>query len=183
MIIKKIQLSPLSNTQNNPELKTITLCFTGHRSQKLPWRFNENDQRCLQMKQQLMFEIEKSIQQGYKIFMSGMALGFDMICAETVLKLKEKYKDIILVGALPCLNQDERWSADQKQRYRKLLKQLDKIRCKYKEYDSQCMIERNNYMVKNSSKMIALFDGQVGGTKNTINFAKKQGLDIVIITP
>ena len=27
--------------------KDIILCFTGHRSQKLPWKFNESDPRCI----------------------------------------------------------------------------------------------------------------------------------------
>ena len=34
-------------------LNSTTLCFTVHRSQKLPWGFNENDERCLIMKDKL----------------------------------------------------------------------------------------------------------------------------------
>lgn len=33
------------------DFRDITCCFTGHRSQNLPWGFNEQDQRCLQMKE------------------------------------------------------------------------------------------------------------------------------------
>lgn len=33
------------------DLRDITCCFTGHRSQKLPWGFNEQDERCLQMRE------------------------------------------------------------------------------------------------------------------------------------
>lgn len=32
------------------DLNSSTACFTGHRSQKLPWRFNEEDVRCQAMK-------------------------------------------------------------------------------------------------------------------------------------
>lgn len=39
--------------------KEQTVCFTGHRSQKLPWRFNEEDERCKDMKVTLRLEIEK----------------------------------------------------------------------------------------------------------------------------
>lgn len=73
------------------DLNSSTACFTGHRSQKLPWRFNEEDERCQAMKATLATEIEKAIQKGYRTFLSGMALGFDMICTETVLAFKEKY--------------------------------------------------------------------------------------------
>lgn len=54
------------------------------------------------MKATLSTEIEKAIHNGYKIFLSGMALEFDMIFAETVLSVKEKYPDIKIIGALPC---------------------------------------------------------------------------------
>lgn len=165
-------------------LNSTTLCFTGHRSQKLPWGFNDEDDRCKTMKGNLRAEIEKAIQKGYKTFICGMALGFDMICAETVLDLKKQYQDIKIIGAIPCKTQDLKWSAKDKERYRNLLSKLDGIRCVYDKYiGAECMLERNRYMVNNSSLMIALFNGQSGGTKSTIEYAKKQGLEIVIIKP
>lgn len=115
------------------ESKT-TACFTGHRSQKLPWRFNEEDERCPVMRATLVVEIEKAIRNGYKTFLCGMALGFDMICAETGLDLKKKYNDIKIIGVLPCKTQDIKWSVKDRKRYRKLLNGLDGIRCIYDEY-------------------------------------------------
>ena len=82
----------------NKYLSNNICCFTGPRCQKLPWGFNENDNRCLKMKEITKKEIEKSISLGYKVFISGMAIGFDMICAEIVLNLKEiypEYNDIL----------------------------------------------------------------------------------------
>lgn len=165
-------------------LNSTTACFTGHRSQKLPWRFNEADARCNAMKITLRAEIEKAIQRGYKTFLCGMALGFDMICAETVLDLKKQYNSIEIIGALPCKTQDKMWKDKDRERYRKLLNRLDGVRCIYDEYiGAECMLERNRYMVNNSSLMIALFNGLSGGTKSTIDYARKQGLEIIIIKP
>lgn len=165
-------------------LNSATACFTGHRSQKLPWQFNEEDDRCKAMKAALSFEIEKAIQRGYKTFLCGMAIGFDMICAETVIELKKKYADIKIIGVLPCKNQDVKWAQNDKERYRSLLNILDGIRCIYDEYiGAECMLERNRYMVNNSSLMIALFNGLDGGTKSTIEYARKQGLEIIILKP
>ena len=45
------------------------------------------------------------------------------------------------------------------------------------------MLERNQFMVDNSSRMIALFDGQAGGTKDTIDYAKNKSLTTIIIKP
>ena len=107
-----------------------------------------------------------------------------MICAETVLNLKARYSDIKIIGALPCYVQDKKWKDKDKQRYRNILSRLDKVRCIYDEYiGAECMHERNRYMVNNSSLMIALYNGQNGGTKSTIEYAKQRGLKIVIINP
>ncbi len=61
---------------------------------------------------------------------------------------------------------------------------MDGIRCIYDEYiGAECMLERNRYMVNNSSLVIALFNGLSGGTKSSIDYAKKQGVEIIIIKP
>ena len=135
-------------------LNSTTLCFTGHRSQKLPWRFNENDPRCIAMKNTLKAEIEKSIKEGFNTFLTGMAIGFDIICAEILLELKKIYKEIKIIAAFPCKTQSSLWPENDKKRYRNVLSQLDGVRCIYNDYiGAECMIERNRYMVNKSSKL------------------------------
>lgn len=167
----------------NQTLKSQTCCFTGHRSQKLPWKFNENDIRCKETIEKITEEIEKAIHIGYKYFISGMALGFDIMCAEAILNLKPKYPYIKLICALPCKNQYKYWNIQQKTRYKQILRKADIIRYISKDYTNDCLKERNIYMLMNSSLVIALFNGQNGGTKNTISEAKKLGLKTVILAP
>ena len=129
-------------------------------------------------------EFIKALNRGYKIFITGMALGYDMICAEILLELKKEYKYIKIIGALPCRNQECLWPLKEQKRYKSILGKLDEIRCIYDNYNgSECMHERNHYMVNNSSLMIALYNGLPGGTQKTIDFAKKQGLEVVFIRP
>ncbi len=163
--------------------KSNTCCFTGHRPQKLPWKFNENDLRCQQMKEKAKREILLAIESGKTHFISGMAIGFDMICAEIVLEYKKQYPSITLECAIPCKGQEKLWTSELQERYHKIVKQADKIRCIYNHYVDGCMQERNRYMINNSSLVIALFNGQAGGTKITIDYAKQQGLQIKIINP
>lgn len=166
--------------QNN----ATTVCFSGHRSQKLPWGFDENDSRCLAVKQTLRQEIEAAVKNGYDTFLSGMALGFDMMCAEIVLELKKTYPSIHLIGVIPCRNQDQKWPREQKKRYHSLLKQTDGVRCIYERYNgAACMLERNRYMINHASLLIALYDGQPGGTHYTVDYATRCGLKVVIIPP
>ena len=186
MIWKRKNIVDLKKQLNeiNKSLSAHIACFTGHRPQKLPWGFNENDKRCVEMINITKTQIEKAIKNGYDTFLCGMALGFDIICAELVLKLKNDYPKIKLFGAIPCKNQCDKWSAPQKERYNKILKQLDGVRCIYDTYiGKECLLERNNYMINNSSLVIALFDGKHGGTKQTIEYALSQGLKVEIIVP
>ena len=41
-------------------MKMKTVCFTGRRPQKLPWGYNETDERCINLKQMLAEKIEKA---------------------------------------------------------------------------------------------------------------------------
>lgn len=185
-MMTKCLLLPIMMTYNNymKSIKQLTLCFTGHRPQKLPWGFNEQDERCLKVKEKLKILIEQAIIDGYCYFWSGMALGFDMMCVEILLELKVKYKRIKIYGALPCRNQSQKWPIEQQKRYDKLTNQLDGIRCLNDNYTgSECMLERNRFMIDNSSKLIALFNSKSGGTKSTIEYAKKKELEIIILEP
>lgn len=164
-------------------MKSTTCCFTGHRSQKLPWRFNEQDERCINMKANAKSKILEAIKNGYTTFISGMALGFDMICAEIVLDIKRQNSNIKLICALPCKDQSKLWHIDQQKRYNKILNKADAVRYQYEIYQDECMLERNNYMLNNSSMVIALFNGQLGGTQYTLKKAKEKGLRVVVIKP
>lgn len=185
MIKQKNLTTIIKNCEEiNKSLKNTTCCFTGHRPQSLPWRLNENDPRCLAMKKMVKDKIKTTINNGYINFICGMALGFDIICAEILLELKKDYPYIKIIGALPCKTQDKLWKDSDKKRYKEILKNLDRIRCIYDEYiGPECMLERNRYMVNNSSLLIALFNGKPGGTMATINYARTQNLKIIIINP
>lgn len=163
-------------------LTSTTACFTGHRPQKLPWGYNEDDNRCIEMKYKLEKEIIGAIHKGYNNFITGMALGFDMICAETILKIQKDYPFIKLIAALPCKNQYKYWNTSQILRYKKILSQCNYIRCLYENYNDKCMIDRNDFMINNSSLVIALYNGKVGGTSYTIKNAKLKNLDVIIIS-
>ncbi len=96
-----------------------------------------------------MYEkLEYAILKGYTYFISEMALGIDMICAEIVLNLKKKYPYIVLECANPCLNQSQCWTYASKKRYKKILLKADYVNFISKNrYSKSCMLNRNLYMV------------------------------------
>ena len=161
-------------------------CFTGHRPQYYSFKFNEKDKDCIKLKDLLRQEIIKAIKDGYNYFVAGGALGVDTWAAEIVLDLKKDYPFIKLVIAIPCLNQERRWTQESQVRYRNILDKADKIiYVSNEEYKSNLdqMNDRNRYMVDNSSMVIAVFGGAKSGTKNAVDYAISTKRKVIIINP
>lgn len=64
--------------------------FTGHRPKSFPWKYNETAPDCVLLKGVLAEQIEALADRGVTDFLSGMAQGVDLWCAQIVLDLKEK---------------------------------------------------------------------------------------------
>ena len=165
--------------------KKNTCCFTGHRPLKFPWGYDEEWEDCVKLKLKLACEIEAMRQKGVTNFISGMAIGVDMWAAEIVLDLKRAYPQdtIELIAAIPFEGQANKWSVEYRDRYFDILAQADQEFIFQEHYTKSCMHERNRFMVDNSAYMIAVFNGDKGGTANTLHYAESKGLNIVIINP
>lgn len=169
------------------ENKTKTCCFTGHRPKALPWGSDESDLRCVAFKSNMRFIIENLIlENGYKKFISGMAMGTDTICAEIVLMLKNIYPYIQLECAVPNYVFAESWAAEDVRRYSGILTRADNIKFmnESKFYSKRDLMLRNIYMVDSSELVIAVYtDGEMGGTKNTIDYARYRNKEVMVINP
>lgn len=172
------------NKTKETVVNALKICFTGHRPKSLPWGYDENKENCILFKGVMASIIEKAIINGYTYFISGMALGIDMICAEIVLELKKKYKNILLECAIPCLNQEKKWPLLEQKRYKKIMNNADVIHyVSNDEYSNNCMNDRNKYMVEQCNVVIAVWNGKPSGTGNTIKMAKTLGKKIRIVDP
>ncbi len=153
--------------------------ISGLRPHKLPMELN-----LALLLNKLEYEIRKSIFLGFTTFQTGMAMGVDIWAAEIILKLKEKFPDIRLICYLPCETQADRWLVDWREEYINILTKADEVICLQMNYTTGCMQRRNQKMIDSSSRLIAVHDlSSSGGTAQTIYYARKQGLDVVIINP
>ena len=159
----------------------VTCCFTGHRPEKLPWGRDENDPRCLALRQELAARLQGLYEAGYRHFICGMAAGCDLYFAEAVLALRKERPDVTLEAAVPCLGQADHWPRALRDRYDALLADCDEVTLLQHAYSPGCMQRRNEYMVGRSSLLLAVFDGQPGGTMNTILYARRRGCRILTI--
>ena len=159
-----------------------TCCFTGHRPDKLPWRKNEGDPRCLVLKTKLAEEVETAYQKGYRHFICGMALGWDIYFCEAVLALRGRREDVTVEAAIPCEEQAARWQEQDRQRYFALVEQCNYETMVQHRYSHGCMQRRDRYMVDRSGLLIAAYDGMtLGGTMYTLTYAMRQGLETVVL--
>ena len=167
----------------------LRIAFTGHRKDKLNlYTHPQNELKiCLELYKVLLGIIKDN--QGCDFeFISGGAIGLDQIAFEVVNKIKVMNRDINITNviSIPFKNQYIVWSKEEQSRYFECLKLADEIiyvdtleQYKIKgliqgEYHPAKMQMRNRHMVDNCDILIALWDGSKGGTKNCINYAKKQ---------
>lgn len=152
-------------------MKNCVCCFAGHRN--LPATKIEK------IIINLDREIENLIEKGITDFLSGGVLGFDQIAASLIIAKKEMGKDIRLIFALSCKNQDESWSEKQKTLYQELLLEADDVIYISEEYNDFCMKKRNNYMIAKSAYCICALLQEKSETGQTVGYAKKKGLQII----
>lgn len=152
------------------EININTACaVTGHR--KVEQSFN---------KIALYEKLEQICENGYDTFLVGMALGFDTLCFKALEKIREKRK-IRIIACIPCIEQDAKFSLEQKKEYKKMIESADEKVILSPIYTRQCMMTRNRYMVDNSSLLLAYLRENKGGTFNTVKYAEKKGKNIISI--
>lgn len=164
----------------------MSICaFTGYRPEKFPFGENEADPRCEQLKQELFCEILRMTREGVNVFISGMARGVDLWAAEAVLQIQnvKPSQKIELWAIVPYDRQPLAWSAKERARYQRILEQAARVEYISHDYYNGCLQKRNRYMVDHATHLLAVYDGQPGGTASTIRYARKKGLEITIIEP
>lgn len=156
------------------ELRKHRCCFTGHRPEKL--KIPEERLTLL-----LEEKIRNAIAGGFTTYITGMAMGTDIVAGEIVLRLREQDSRIKLICALPHPGFGLHWSGGWTERFQKVLAAADltKTICPTFSYASYQI--RNEWMVDHSSLVIGVFNGKRGGTRNTIDYAERVGVPCEVI--
>lgn len=156
------------------EMRLHRCCFTGHRPEKLHRAERE-------IRADLEHEIRKAICDGMNVFISGMARGIDIDAAEIVLQLRAEGHPVKLICASPYLGFEQSWNVTWQIRYRKVMDAADLVRYICPQYSKECFQVRNEWMVNHSARVIAVCTGSPSGTKNTIDYAHRQGVPVILI--
>ena len=139
---------------------TETTCaFTGHRPKSFPWKYNEAAPDCVLLKEVLVAQIKALADRGVTDFLSGMAQGADLWCANIVLGLRKKNPTLKLHCVLPCKGQECKWSVAARALYHSILEQSNEIVYVEQEYSRDCMLKHNHYLVDHSTILLAVYNG------------------------
>lgn len=158
--------------------------FAGHRPVRFSFGYDEEDEKCSELKGFVKKEIRTLIQAGVSTFYTGMAQGVDQWGAEIVLSLKQEYSHIKLIAVLPCETQANKWSPEQRERYFSIVERCDKEVVLTPRYTPQCMLERNRHMIDRSHSLLAVYDGSgKGETRHTVRYAREKKKEIILIHP
>lgn len=159
--------------------KETSLTFTGHRNEKLPQTLEGMEK----LKNKLWNEVDKAIEDGIDTFYFGGCRGFDLICAEIVSRRKRVIKmsdpkRIALICVVPFEEQAKNWRESDREVYYNILPLCDDVITLNTHYHKGCYHQRNRYMVDRSCRVICYYDGSLGGTAYTVNYATKHNLQI-----
>lgn len=157
---------------NMEYIKEKSVAFTGHRY--VPYM----------QKNEIREKIKNAIINEYKSgminFYCGMAVGFDMMVAEVLLSLRSEMKNLKLIAVVPFKGQEARFNEYNKKRYNQILGVADDVIVLSDKYYNGCLLRRNDFMLDNSCKLIAYYNGEKkGGTFYTCREATSRGIPII----
>ena len=156
------------------EKRMHRVCFTGHRPEKL-----SRDERII--KKDLENQIYRAIADGLHVFITGMARGVDIWAAETVLRVRNTGEAIRLICACPYQGFEQGWGKEWQEQYRKILAAADLVKYISPSYSRSCFQIRNEWMVNHAARVIAVFNGEKRKKKNTIDYARKVGVPVILL--
>ena len=156
-------------------------CFTGYRPSKFPFALDDGNSQFKRFENKLIDAVFSLADEGCYTFYSGMAMGFDIIAARTVLMLRDSYKkaSISLVCVIPFIEQPKTYDNKWRDEYNYILSAADETVLISDKYFKGCYQRRNIFMVDNSDYILTWYNGLPGGTKNTLDYAKNQNKKIV----
>ena len=152
--------------------KVATAAFTGH-------RFYDFSKKEL-IKERLSIAILASYEHDIRNFISGFAMGIDLMAAQIVSSMKPFCPGMMLTTAIPFPGQADRYKPFDKRIYDQLMADADEVIVLAEHYYPRCFLDRDEFMVDNACRLIAYYDGRgKGGTCYTVKKAIAKGIPIV----
>lgn len=153
-------------------------CFTGHRPAKLPWGYREEDPRCITLKARIFDAVTLRGRRATAILSVAWRRAATSIfarlcwhCGSSTRRLRWR----------PRFRVQHRLTRGRKRNGSVIIVWWRPATWETMvsgSYSPSCMQRRDRYMVDHSMLLIAAFDGSAGGTRYTVGYALRQGIEI-----
>lgn len=155
--------------------RELSCCFTGHRPEKL----QRSEEKVISALEEAIGE---AVGRGFVTFISGMSRGVDIWAAEIILRYRDEGRAVSLICAPPFEGTEKSWKKYWREKYTGILSRADEVVFAADRYTGIYLYQRRDeWMVDNSSLVIAVYDGERGGTRNTIEYALSNGVEVQLI--
>lgn len=151
--------------------KSKTVAFTGHRHLNTDVNL---------LREELTHTLRGLYLNGYTTFITGGAVGFDLLSAEVVLELQQEFSDIQLLCAVPYVGHHLYLREEDKQRYIAIADKATSNVLLSAHYYKDCFLHRNDYMLRHCSLLIAWYGQSFrSGTGYTVRRAEANNIPII----
>ena len=154
--------------------KSKSCCFTGHRIIRITDELVER----------LKGTLTELINNGITDFYAGGAIGWDTLCEQEILRLRERFPQIKLHLVLPCPPDEQtlKWNVTQRAEYKRILNAADDVEILSKKYYDGCMQKRNARLVELADCCVCYYDNRsrsgTGQTVRMVNNAEKRLINL-----
>ena len=147
--------------------KETTVAFTSYRT-STNLKTGNNTHLIDEINSNLEKHILALHEEGYDTFISGLSEGFDLLSAGAVIRVRMKHPKIKLLVAVPFMGQELSYSPQDKQLYDIIYHLANNVILISDEYHERAFLDRNDFMLNNSSATICYYDVQRGGVKRLV---------------
>ncbi len=160
-----------------PTAQEQSVAFTGNRDLKHPAVKNALKLRAL-IEVSLREKVVEQYRLGRTTFLSGMAVGFDLMAARVVLDMRRELPLLRLVAVVPFEGHDRYFSPEDRELSLRVMDQADECVVLASSYSPEVFHKRNDYLIERSSHLVAYSSGEGKGTLYTIKRGLSSGLSV-----
>ena len=157
----------------------MKVSFTGHRPKDIGGYDNNHPLR-VQIRQDIRYFLRGQLNETPELtVLVGGALGVDTDVARECWRLGIPY-----ILCAPCRNQDAKWNSESRVSYQKMCELASEVIYVHdgSYTTAKCLFDRNEYMVNNSDKLVAVWNGkESGGTWSCMSYAKRIDKPVTVI--
>ncbi len=151
----------------------MILAVTGHRPDKIGGYNAAAELKLIDFAKRCLLDLQND--HNIERVITGMAQGWDQAIAQAAIDYQ-----IPFTAAIPCAGQSRLWPKLAQLKYESLIAKADAVKMvNVGEYSAAKMEARNQWLVDQSTHLLALWNRSSGGTGNTVDYANMRMREVI----